>query len=602
MRDFVKTTLASLLGLIIFCGLGAGALALLLVAVLSYDAAPRVKDQSVLVFDLSLNIEDTESIVAPEQLLRQSVFSSSGSDQTIALRTVLKALDHATRDRRITALYLKGGTTAPTTGLANLAEVRAALQQFRAAGKPIFAYDMDWNEREYYLGSVANSLVVNPFGTVELNGLSSQTVFLKGALQKYGVGVQVTRVGKYKSAVEPFLLTQSSPESRRQMQQLLGDVWGDFTTTVGRSRQLTSQQMQAIANNQGLLIAQEAQQQRLVDKLATAEQLTQQLKELTGSKDQEETFSQVSLKNYARVPENEEAEVDPPQQQIAVVYADGEIVAGEGGPGEIGSTSLAQQLRELRQNKDVKAIVLRINSPGGSVTASEIIQQEVVLTRKVKPVIASMGNVAASGGYWIATYADQIFAESNTVTGSIGVFGLLPNVQKLASDQGITWDTVKTNRYADIQTIARPKTQQELAVIQKVVDWIYDQFINKVAESRKLPRATVDRIAQGQVWSGKRAQQLRLVDKIGGIEQAIQAAAQRAKLGEEWRVEEYPNQQDLGGKLLKQLITSTLPQPAIQPAPVSVELQKLQRDLALLVKAGDPRGIYARLPFNLEIR
>ncbi|MEB3336913.1 MAG: signal peptide peptidase SppA [Leptolyngbyaceae bacterium] len=600
MRDFFKTTLATLLGLLIFCGLGVGGL-LLLVIGLSSQSETKVKDKSILVFDLSLEIKDTESSLGTRQLVRQSILNSNApSSPAIALRTVLDALDAATRDPNIVGLYLRGATTTPATGFANLEEVRGALKRFRATGKPILAYDIDWGEKEYYLGAIANQVVINPLGTVEINGFSSPTLFLTGALQKYGVGIQVTRVGKYKSAVEPFVLTKSSLESRQQSQALLGDVWNQFLTNVGESRKLSVKQLQAIADNQATLIANEALKQRLVDRVASGEQVARELKQLTNSDDADGSFRQVSLKNYAKIAQDTQ-ETKPQKNEVAIIYAEGEIVNGQGGVGEVGAAPFAKQLRSLRQDDNVKAVVLRINSPGGSVTASEIIEQEVLLTRKVKPLIVSMGNAAASGGYWIATHADQIFAEPNTITGSIGVFGLLPNFQKLAASQGITWDTVKTGRYADMETVSRPKTKQELAITQKVVDWIYDQFLHKVATSRKIPKSKMAEIAQGRVWSGAQAKKLRLVDELGGLESAIQAAAKRAKLGSDWKVKEYPDNRDFREQILGQLLSSQV-STAVPPVdPLTAELQKLQQDLAILKSLDDPKGIYARLPFNLRI-
>jgi protease-4 len=258
-------------------------------------------------------------------------------------------------------------------------------------------------------------------------------------------------------------------------------------------------------------------------------------------------------------------------------------------------------LRQLRLDEDVKAVVLRINSPGGSATASEVIQREVRLTRQKKPVIVSMGDYAASGGYWIATGASHIFAEPSTITGSIGVFGLQFNVQKLANDNGITWDVVKTGRYADSSTVSRPKTPQELAIAQRSVNQIYYQFLNKVAESRKLPAQRVAQIAQGRVWSGQDAKQLRLVDDIGGIEDAINYAAKQAKLGNNWELQEYPEVRSLEERILKTFTDEASTQKTEQANPLTAEFMKLQADLALLKMMNDPRGVYARLPFNWRI-
>lgn len=603
MRDFLKYTFASLAGLILFCSLGVGGLIFLIIAAASVDSGPQVRDKSVLTFDLSLDITDSKPATSTSQAISEAL--SNDSNNSISLKTVLQTLDEATEDNRIIAIYLYGNMNpgGSGSGLATLREVREALERFRAKGKKIIAYDMEWGEREYYLGSIANTIVLNPFGSMELNGFSSQPTFYTGALQKYGVGIQVTRVGKYKSAVEPFLLTKQSPASREQTAKLLGDLWNEFSTTVSKDRKLQPQQIQAIADTQGILLAEEALQRRLVDKVAYFDEVVAELKQMTESDKDDRSFRQVSLPTYAKVVESDTQKAS--SNQVAVVYAEGDIVEGIGGPSSVGGDRLARQLRELRLNDNVKAVVLRVNSPGGSVTASEVIQREVVLIKKVKPIVVSMGDVAASGGYWISTYADQIFAEPNTITGSIGVFGLLPNVQKLANAQGITWDVVKTARFADSETITRPRTPQELAVHQRVVDQIYDRFLNKVAESRKLPKQKVAALAQGRVWSGTSAKQLGLVDAIGGLNAAVTDAAKRAKLGDDWKLEEYPKTRTLEEQLLKRLVGDPAAQ-ATEHAkakidPFTAEFLKVQQDLSTLKTLNDPLGVYARLPIDLRI-
>lgn len=604
MRDFLKQTFASLLGslfgLILFFSLGAGGLIFLLVALASRDTGPTVEDESVLVFDLSMTITDTDPTSSTSQALSEAL--SGERADTITLRTVLDALDNATQDKRIVGVYLDGsrGTSGSGTGFATLKEVRSALERFKAGGKKIVAYDIDWAKREYYLGSVADTVILNPLGAVEVNGLSFEPMFLTGAFQKYGIGVQVVRVGKYKSAVEPYILTKLSPENRQQTQNFLGDLWSEFLTTVGKSRKLSPQQLQAIADTQGTLSATEARQRGLVDKIAYLDQVVADLKQLTGSEEDDRTFRQINLKTYAKIPD-QGAKDRSSQNKIAVIYAEGEIVDGQGGAREVGGNSLARQLRRLRQDDDIKAVVLRVNSPGGSASASEVIQREVRLVRQKKPIVVSMGDVAASGGYWISTYANRIFAQPNTVTGSIGVFGLLLNVQKLANSNGITWDVVKTAKLADSDSVSRPKTPQELAVYQRFVNQIYNQFLYKVADSRKLPRGKVAQIAQGRVWSGQDAKQLGLVDEMGGLDEAIQYAAKAAKLENDWELEEYPKTRSLEERILKQLSGDESTQASKPVDPLTAEFEKLREELIVLKGMNDPLGIYARLPYNLQI-
>lgn len=580
-------------------GLGGLVVLIAMAASSSKDAGPQVKDKSVLVLDLSLNITDSKPSRSTGAAIEE-VLSEDGAD-TVTLRTVLDAIESAKKDPKIVGIYLEGNSDAGGTGFANLKEVRSALQRFRDAKKPIFAYEMDWNEREYYLGSVANTIAINPFGSVEINGFSSQTMFFAGALEKYGVGVQVTRVGKYKSAVEPFLQQKMSPENRQQTQKLLGDIWGEYLTTVGPNRKLSVPQLQAIADNGGTLMAEEALKSKLVDKVAYFDEIVTELKKLTGTDGQDKSFKQISLKNYAKIAENKNSNRADNRKQVAVLYAEGEIVDGEGGVSQVGGDRIAQELRKIREDNDVKAVVFRVNSPGGSVTASEIIGREVVLTAKKKPVIVSMGNLAASGGYWISMGSSQIFAESNTITGSIGVFGMLPNVEKLATNNGVTWDVVKTGRFADTNTISRPKNPQELANIQRVVDRIYDRFITKVAAARKLPKDKVQEIAQGRVWSGAAAKELGLVDRIGGLEDAIKEAVKQAKLGNDWQLEEYPKRRSLEERILEKLSGVRATKASVKLDPLSAEVHKMQEEFAVVQSMNDPQGVYVRLPINFRI-
>jgi protease-4 len=600
MRDFLKYTFASLvgslLGLVLLSSLGLGGLIFLIVAAASKDPGPKVADKSVLVFDLSTEIRDTQPASTTSQALQEALSDDGGA--TLTLRNVLKSIDRAATDSRIAGIYLHGSTVGATTGLASLKEVREALERFREAGKPIYAYDEDWTEGEYYLGSVANTIYLNPLGIVELNGLSAQTMFLTGALQKYGIGVQVVRVGRYKSAVEPFERTQFSPENEQQTQKLLTDLWNEFRTSVSKYRKITPQQLQAIADNQGLLMPKEALNRQLIDKVAYYDEVVAELKKLSEVKAEDQSFEQIDLATYAQ---GHHTVAGFAKEHIAVVYAEGEIVDGEGGVQEIGGDRLAQQLREIRLDQDVKAVVLRVNSPGGSATASEVIQREVKLTRAQKPVVVSMGNYAASGGYWISSDADKIFAEPTTITGSIGVFGLLMNVQKLANNNGITWDVVKTGKYADTQTPARPKTEQELALYRKLVQEVYETFLTKVSESRKIPKAKVNEIAQGRVWSGLEAQKIGLVDQIGGLQSAIEEAAKLAKLGDQWQVEEYPKVRSLEERILEKLIGVQAKNPEKSLNPLTEEWQRLQKELAVLQTLNDPRGVYTRLPYNFQI-
>ncbi|HLO83860.1 MAG TPA: signal peptide peptidase SppA [Nostocaceae cyanobacterium] len=610
MTNFLKQTLASaigtLLGLAIFSSVSFfGLIVLLVAATSSKDTGPEVKNKSVLVFDLATKITDSEP--DSSKFLQKTL---AGKDESeISLRKVIESIEKAQKDSRIVAIYLDGSRSSATSnlGYASLKEIRQALEKFRAAGKQIYAYGMDWGEKEYYLSSVANKIILNPVGLMEVNGLSSQPMFLTGALQKYGVGVQVVRVGKFKGAVEPFILDKLSPENREQTQKLLDDVWLEWRGVVGESRKIQPDKLQAIANNQAILEANAAKANGLVDQVAYLDQVVADLKKITDSDKDDKSFRNIDLTEYAEVSGTSLGVVRNSDNKIALVYAEGEIVDGKGEDGEIGGDRFAKIFRQLRQDKDVKAIVLRINSPGGSATASEVMQREIKLTRQDKPVIVSMGDIAASGGYWIASDSNRIFAEPNTITGSIGVFGILFNGQKLGNNNGVTWDSVKTAKYADAQTASRPKSPEELALYQRSVNRIYYMFINKVAQGRKIPAQKVAEIAQGRVWSGVAAKEIGLVDEIGGLNQAIAHAAKEAKLGDNWEVQEYPRvstfEERFFGKALEEASANLGVEKAQSKSvnPLMAELNKFQQEVEILQKMNDPQGVYARLPFNLKI-
>jgi protease IV len=601
MRDFFKHTFASLLALFIFLGIGVGGLlTLVLVAASgSKDASPQVKDKSVLVMDMNQAIADSEPDLSAQDVV-QDALSGRGRGGGLTLREVIHSVDSAAKDGKIVALYLTARNSAlgNPTGYANLKEIREALERFKAAGKKIYAYDVDWQEKDFYLASVADQLAINPVGSLEINGLSSETTFYAGALEKFGVGVQAIWRGKYKSAVEPFLRAKRSDASREQTEKLLNDIWGEFIATTSKSRGMSAENLQKVTNTKGYLTAQEAKAAKLVDRIAYTDEMIEELKKLTGTDEEDKTFRQVTLNSYADVVADTFNKTDG--EAIAVVYAEGEIVNGMGDASQIGGDRLARQIRKLRMDPKVKAVVLRVNSPGGSATASEIIQREVILTKKSKPVVISMGSTAASGGYWISTYGSRIFAEPNTITGSIGVFGLQPNFQKLANDNGVTWDVVKTGKFADSRTVSRPKNPEEIAVIQRIIGGIYDQFLTKVSESRKLDPKKVAEIAQGRVWSGAEAKKLGLVDEIGGLNQAIASAAKLAKL-DRWHVMESTRVPGFEERILRSFFGGAKVKEGAEN-PLTQQFDVIQSDLQMLKSMNDPQGIYMRLPENLQIK
>ncbi len=602
MGQFLKQTVASVVGTIagflIIVTMGCTGFVMLLVAAsASSNVETVVKDKSVLVLDLSVPIRDS----APQIRFQQVV--AGNIDEYLTLREVLQSLEQASKDDRIVGLFLDGRKGSAASGYAAIEEVKEAIAKFKASGKKIIAYDVTWSEREYYLASVADEVVLNPMGMLEFNGLSSQQTFFKGALEKYGVGVQIVRVGDFKSAVEPYTRENLSQENRQQTAGVLNDLWDVFLSSVSKNRQLAVKSLQAIANSKGFIEPEEAKTAGLIDEVGYYDSVTAKWRELTGEKDPKNaSFRQVALRKYVSDRNKSSFETEIIGEHIAVVYAEGAIVNGKGGAEQIGSDRFAKELRELRENKKVKAIVLRVNSPGGGATASEIILREVLLTKKEKPVIVSMGNVAASGGYWISAGADHIFAEANTITGSIGVFGLLPNIQKIGNNNGITWDVVQTGEFADIGSTVRPKTEAELAIFQKSVNQVYNLFLKKVARHRNLPKAQVHEIAQGKIWSGQDALELGLVDSIGGLESAIAFAAEKAELGKTWAVKEYPKNDSWESILVGTLRQTEILQDVFQPDPLTREFQDIGNNLKQLQSFSDPRHVYAHLDFNLDIK
>lgn len=600
MGKFLKWMAASaigtIIGLLVFVallGIGAGGLVMVFLATTTSESEPSLDPDSVLVIDLSTTIRDAVPPSGASVVLEETL--SGSSNEAISIYQALRAIEHAADDEKIVGIFLYGNSA---NGLATLGELRQALETFKDAGKPIFAYEVGWAERDYYLTSIADKVILDASGLLEFNGFRSETQFLAGALEKYGIGVQVLRAGRYKSAIEPFVRTSSSPEEQEQTEALLADLWQVFLTAVDSSRDSSPSKLQQIADAGGILLPEEAQAAGLVDQVAYYEDVLAELQDLTGAEASVgEDIPSVDLVSYSTLIRAEGTEAE---DIVAIVYAEGEIVFGEGGEGVIGSDSLSRTLRDLRLDDAVKSVVLRIDSPGGGASASEVIADAVRRLQSEKPVVISMGDLAASGGYMIAAEGSRIYASPNTITGSIGVFGLLLNFETIANRNGITWDVVKTARFADIDTVARPQSPAELALQQTVVDELYDRFITLVAEGRNLPRASVENVAQGRVWSGQAAQTQGLVDELGGLMAAIDHAAEQAELGS-WSVEEYPQPLSFEEQIIASLFGEVSSRLQGSSSPLLAEWSALQTSLAHLETLNDPRGAYTRLPFTTEV-
>lgn len=613
MKNFFASMLGTVVGLMIFAAGGMILVIGIFVALATAGNARKVvpvEKGSYLVLDLSVNITDS-----PPQMDGAAIMASltGGKDQKVwQLRQLTRALRAAAKDDHIAGVFLFGQFEPDGygTGYAALKEARGALADFKAAKKPVIAYLESATLREAYLASIADELVIDPYGLLLLPGLASQPMYLAGAFEKFGVGVQVTRVGKYKSAIEPLIRRDMSPESREQTQKLLDDVWGDLRADIATARGITAEQLQALVDKEGLILPQSALSSGLATRISYRDEVIEDLKARTGRKGSKDSFKQISLTDYAGTLGDDQPETGTVEKSaspgskdghVAVIYAEGAIVDGDGQHGEVGGVTFAREIRKLRQDKEVKAIVLRVNSPGGSATASEHIQRELRLAKQDKPVVVSMGAYAASGGYWISAYSDRIYAEPTTITGSIGVFGVQFDIEKLANNLGITFDRVKTGRFADAVTISRPKTPEELAIVQRMVDWIYDEFVRKVSEARNLPREQVQEIAQGRVWSGAEAVKLGLVDELGGMDAAIAYAAQKAGLAPGFKVVEFPKKKELG-ELIADALEGIKPASSRTSGALGKIVEQFESELRVLNQFNDPRGIYARLPLEIMLK
>lgn len=610
MKNFFTSMLGALVALVIFT-FGSALLFVGFIgaiAAMSGEKTVQVENGSYLVLDLASAITDAPPVIDFRAL-------GTNNTATLQLRTITRSLQAAAEDDRIAGVFIKGDVPPAGfgPGYAILKEVRAALEEFKASGKPVRGYLTYATTKDYYLASAADDLAIDPYGLIIMPGLSSQPIFFTGALEKYGIGVQVTRVGKYKSFIEPFTRKDMSPENREQMQKLLNDLWGSMVGDIATGREIEAAKIQATVDAEGLIRPEAARDAKLVDRIAYRDEIIDGLKKETGRDGSTDTFKQITIADYSRVAKNlnEMAGANNAAEgkkgsgrggRVAVVYAEGDIVDGEGDEaGEIGGTRYARELRRLRLDDKVKAIVLRVNSPGGTASASEMILREVRLTKQVKPVVISMGTYAASGGYWIAAYGDRIFAEPTTVTGSIGVFGIQFDVKELANNVGLTFDSVKTGKFADAITITRPKTPEEMAVFQRMVDWAYEEFITKVMDGRNLERSFVEEIAQGRVWSGAEALKLGLVDELGGLEEAIKFAATKAELGANYRLVEFPRRKEFA-EALQEFFEKITPNSARATGLTGQIATRLEDELKTLRTFNDPHGLYARLPVNLMIQ
>jgi protease IV len=533
MKEFFKFVFASMVGVILSFFVLFIMLLIFLTAVISSAASDKKADITANTV-LHINLDKPVTERTDKNPLGNLDFMGITSENSIGLNDILANIRNAKTNDNIKGIYLD--ISSIPAGSASTEEIRNALLDFKKSKKFILAYSEVYSQSAYYLASVADKIYLNPEGILDFRGLSSEILFLKGALDKLQIEAQVIKVGTYKSAVEPFILDRMSDANRKQVTSFMGSLYDHLLTQISKSRNIPRDTLFNIANNARVGNAQDALRLKMVDGLKYKDEVLAELKSLSGIK-QEKDLKSVNLADYPL--KEKDGSSGSSSDRIALVYANGEITGGEGSDKVIGSERISRAIRKARTDKKVKAVVLRINSPGGSALASDVIWREVMLTKKVKPVIVSMGDVAASGGYYIACAADSIYAQPNTITGSIGVFGIIPNMKNFFNNKlGITFDGVKTGQFADLGTVSRPLTDGERLIIQNQVNQIYVGFTKKVANGRKKSQAYIDSIGQGRVWSGTEALGNGLVDKLGNINDAIASAARKAKL-KDYKIVEY---------------------------------------------------------------
>lgn len=585
---FLGNVLATLVGLFLFCMiLFFGILFVAAIAGSGTDTV-EVKENSVIKLDLS---EVTTDYAGKFHYEDFDYFEARHD----GLSDILKAIREAKTDDRIKGISILNDNS--NLGMAQMKAVRNALEDFKKSGKFVMAYANAYSQKEYYLNSVAQPIFLNPAGEMEFKGLSSEILFFKDFQEKYGIKMEVIRHGKYKSAVEPFLENKMSAANREQVLSLLNSTWTSLVTDISKSRAIPVARLDEIAGGLLARTPEMAKAAHLVDKVAYEDEYHNAIRKAL-KVEQTKDYNTISILDYTESVATT-AKENTATDKIALLYAQGEIGSGEGGINEIGEGSMRRSLAEARKDKNIKAIVLRIDSPGGNALTSDLIWREIELTKKVKPVVVSMGNYAASGGYYIACNANRIFAEENTITGSIGVFGLLPNFTQLATKIGISSEQVNTHENAAEYSVFKPLDANFRAFTQEGVERIYSIFVNHVAQGRKMTFAQVDAIGQGRVWSGSDALKVGLVDEIGGMDKAIQYAATLAKT-KEYKTQNFPeynkNFKDLLGNLGLPFLKS-------KESFVKEEVGEANYKLIEQIRKVQARkGIQATMPFEITIQ
>jgi len=588
MKNFLKYTLATITGIIIASILFFIVMLASFSAIVSSGNKPvSISNNSILVLKAGVTIPDrgNQNPLSGIDLFNLTLSPAPG------LNEILANIEKASGDSKIKGILIENGLL--TSGWATTEEIRNALLKFRENGKFVISYsDYVLTQECYYLATAADRIYINPGSMVDFKGLSSEVMFFKKALEKIGVEVQVTRHGKFKGAVEPFILDKLSEENRSQIKDYAGSLWNQVIADISKSREISAEQLNRIADNLDGNLASRAFENKLVDGLMYRDVLIDTLKIRSGiNKDKD--LNLVSMTKYSKVPDTKMTY--SVKNKIAVVYASGTIVTGKGNEDNVGGNYYADVIRKARLDTSVKAIVLRVDSPGGSATASDIIWRELDLAAKIKPVVISMGNYAASGGYFISAPGTKIYADPMTISGSIGVFGLIPNARKLLEEKlGLTTEIINTNKNSDFPSILRPMNPYEKELMQLSIEKIYSDFVSKVASGRKMSSESVDSIGQGRVWSGTSALKIGLVDEIGGLKDAIKGAAKLAGI-ESFSVRELPVLEDPYTKILSQLSGE------LRMSILKNELGESVKYYNIFQEVKDMSGIQARLPYFINI-
>lgn len=553
----------------------------------SDDGGLDLKDKTV----IELNLEEIQLDYAGK--FSDPWVTRFSSDEQIGLSSVIEAIETAKTDDKIKGISILNNNSS--LGMAQSKAIRNALEDFKKSGKFVLAYANSLSQKDYYLNSVANSIYLNPAGELDFKGLSTDLLFFKDFQDKTGIKMEVIRHGKYKSAVEPFLENQMSDANREQITALLNSIWNSVVADIATSRNLSVQKLNEIANGLLARTPEMAKSQKLIDVVAYEDQYHNDIKKRLKVADDED-YETVSIADYTTDYETT-AMTSTATDEIAIIYAQGEIQSGEGDVNIIGEGAIRRSLIDARKNEDVKAIVLRIDSPGGNALTSDLIWREIEVTKKVKPIVVSMGNYAASGGYYIACNASKIFAEKNTITGSIGVFGILPNLSGFTNKMGIHSQEVKTHERAGNYNPFAPIDENFKAVTLEGVEQIYKTFVSHVAQGRKMNFAQVDAIAQGRVWTGSDAIKIGLVDEIGGLKNAINEAAKLGKT-KNYRTQNYPEYKKDFSEFLENLPFAKTKETILKEELGAENYQLLQQ----IKRIQSYKGIQARMPFEINIQ